>query len=157
MNREIFEVLAPGLGATLQDRGRFGWRKFGVPPSGAMDDHAAAWANRLLDNAQGTTVIELLLQGARLAVRQDVWIAITGADAEASVPTWRAVRVRQGQVVCFPQIRRGVWIYLAVEGGFAANPWLASRSGYPRGQIARPLPPRGSFRRDPASAFQLPT
>src|SRR5262249_37338132 len=78
---EVLEVLSPGLGATLQDEGRPGWRRFGVPLGGAMDDHAARWANRLLDNSAKAPVVEMLLQGARLQVLQPVWIAVTGADA----------------------------------------------------------------------------
>ena len=68
MGLEIFEVLHPGLGGTFQDRGRSGWRRFGVPPGGVMDDHAAGWANRLLENAASAPVLEVLLQGAKLAV-----------------------------------------------------------------------------------------
>src|SRR5438093_6268474 len=99
MNLEVFEILEPGLGATWQDRGRIGWRRFGVPPSGAMDEHAASWANRLLDNPSTAPVLELLLQGARLGVLQDIWIAVTGAEAEATVRTWSAVRVKAGEVI----------------------------------------------------------
>ena len=46
----FLKVLTPGWGATMQDDGRHGWRRFGVPTSGAMDAHAAAYANRLLGN-----------------------------------------------------------------------------------------------------------
>ncbi|MGK0200080.1 MAG: hypothetical protein ACI91J_003370, partial [Yoonia sp.] len=35
-NPSVLEVLAPGMGVTVQDGGRIGWRKFGVPMGGAM-------------------------------------------------------------------------------------------------------------------------
>src|SRR6185436_14354644 len=97
MSDEIMRVLSPGFGASVQDRGRAGWRRFGVPSGGFMDDHAASWANRLLDNLPSCAVVELLLQGASFKILQDVWVAITGADAELTVPTWRAVRVKEGE------------------------------------------------------------
>src|SRR5207247_8083709 len=108
MGPKVFEILEPGLGATLQDRGRPGWRRFGVPPSGAMDDHAAAWANRLLDNPPDAPVLELLLQGAKLCVLADTWLAITGADADCNLPTWRAVRAAPGQLIQFSHTNSGV-------------------------------------------------
>src|SRR5206468_9942845 len=101
MGPKVFEILEPGLGATLQDQGRLGWRRFGVPPSGAMDDHAMNWANQLLDNPLHAPVVELLLQGARVRALRAVWIAITGADAQANIATWRTVRVTKNDVIEF--------------------------------------------------------
>ena len=128
MSLDALEILDPGFGATLQDHGRSGWRRFGVPSGGAMDDHAANWANRLLDNPPGSPVLELLLQGAKLRARRELWLAITGADAAASVPRWRAIHVRPEALIEFPRSLQGVWIYLAVEGGFAAPRWFGSAS-----------------------------
>jgi len=128
MSLQAFEILDPGFGATLQDHGRPGWRRFGVPTGGAMDDHAANWANRLLDNPPNSPVLELLLQGAKLRVRRELWLAITGADAAASVPRWRAVRVRPEAMIEFRRSICGVWIYVAVEGGFVAPKWFGSAS-----------------------------
>jgi len=155
MNIDVFRVLAPGLGATLQDQGRLGWRRFGVPPSGAMDDHAAAWANRLLDNLPKAPVLELLLQGVRLEVLQDSWIAITGADADINVPTWKTVRVKTGQVVECPHNRAGVWSYIGVEGGFQAWQLLGSASVYARGKIGKPCSAGEILSRSAASSFHL--
>ena len=156
MSLNIFQVLATGLGAALQDQGRFGWRRFGVPSSGAMDDHAADWANRLLDNPAKAPVMELLWQGAKLAALNDVWISITGADAESNVSMWRVVRVRAGEVIQFPRLRSGLWIYMAVEGGFDAPCLLGSASVFPRGQLGQALAPGHILGRKPDQHFQLP-
>jgi biotin-dependent carboxylase-like uncharacterized protein len=156
MSREAFEILEPGLGATVQDRGRVGWRRFGVPPGGAMDDHAARWANCLLDNPPDAPVVELLLQGARLKAAQETWIAITGADAGANVPTWRAARIEKGDLLEFPLNRMGVWIYLAVEGGFESQRLLGSASVYARGRLGRPFVRGDVLLRLPGGHFELP-
>jgi len=157
MRQEIFEVLEPGLGATLQDRGRAGWRRFGVPPGGAMDEHSALWANRLLENAPEAPVVEFLLQGAKLRVLRDAWVAVTGADAAANVPTWRPVRMKQGEALEFPKRRSGVWIYLAVDGGLEGQRWLGSASVFARGQLGRPLVGGDVLCRAGSAHFELPS
>ena len=156
MSAQILKILQPGLGATLQDQGRRGWRRFGVPPGGAMDEHAAAWANRLLVNPPDAPVLELLLQGARLAVLGAAWIAVTGADADANVPTWRTVRVQAGDAIHFPQNRSGVWTYLAVAGGFGGERWLGSASVYPRGRLGRAFARDDIVKKISAEHHQLP-
>ena len=156
MSSDVLQILSPGLGVTLQDRGRLGWRRFGVPCGGAMDEHAALWANRLLDNPSGAPLLELLLQQARLAALQDVWIAVTGAEAQATVPTWRAVRVKTGEVIAFRQNRCGVWTYLAIEGGFAAPTFLGSASIHGACGIGRTLRAGDTLRHTRAKPFELP-
>jgi biotin-dependent carboxylase-like uncharacterized protein len=156
VNQDVFEVLDPGLSATLQDQGRPGWRRFGVPSSGAMDDHAAGWANRLLGNSPEAPVLELLLQGAKFTVLQNTWMAITGAEVQANVPRWRAVRVTAGEVIQISHNYSGLWIYLAVESGFAAPRLLGSASVYQRGRLGKSLAHGDVLRRAPGPGFQLP-
>jgi biotin-dependent carboxylase-like uncharacterized protein len=135
----VLEIVAPGLLASLQDHGRAGWRRFGVPASGAMDDHAAAEANRLVGNAPAAPVLELLLQGTKLRVLRGATLAITGADTDTDVPMGKRLTVLAGEVIAFPRNRTGVWIYVAVAGGFAGETLLGSMSAYPRGGIGRAL------------------
>lgn len=104
-----------------------------------MDNHAAGWANRLLENAPEVPVLELLLQGAQLKVLNTTWLAITGGDTHCNLPLWRVVRAHAGEQIVFPASRKGLWTYLAVEGGFEAPRWLGSASIYPRGRIGRAL------------------
>lgn len=138
MNRKVVELIHCGLGVTVQDNGRYGWRRFGVPVSGAMDDHATEVANRLLGNGADAPVLELLLQGAQLVMLQDAWIAITGADSDCTVEPWRAVRLSKGDRIHFQKNRSGVWSYIAVEGGFDWPRLLGSTSVYVRGKLGSP-------------------
>lgn len=107
------KVLTAGMGAAWQCAQRSGLRRFGVPPGGPMDDHAAQWANRLVGNEADAAVLELLWGGARVEVMQDGFVAITGASVKASVPLWRAVAVKAGRVLEFAPGSLGVWIYVA--------------------------------------------
>lgn len=133
------KILRLGIAATVQDLGRVGWRRFGVPASGAMDPHAAAWANRLCGNPDGAPVLELLLQGAAFEVQVERRFAVTGAEAGAAIPAWSARLMRPGDRLEFPRNARGLWSYVAVAGGFAVDRVLGSASAYPRGGIGRAL------------------
>lgn len=136
----VLEVEHAGLGLSLQDQGRTGWKKYGVPPGGAMDRHAARWANRLVGNRDDAAVLEMLMQGARLRVLNDCLLALTGAQCGFRA-NWEARIYRAGEVLHFPENQAGLWSYLGVAGGFEERPFLGSRSASPRSGIGRTLPP----------------
>ena len=48
MRRVLVE--SPGLFSTVQDKGRHGYQRYGIPPSGAMDEFALQIANILVGN-----------------------------------------------------------------------------------------------------------
>ena len=122
-----------------------------------MDLHAALMANRLLNNPPWAPVFEMLVQGAKFEALCDVWVAIGGADAMANRPRWRAVRLRSGERLIFPHNQSGVWIYLAVEGGFAARRWLDSASALVPAGIGRHFETGDLLMRDESEPrFELP-
>lgn len=131
-SNNVLRVIDPGFGASVQDLGRFGWRRFGIPASGCMDLHAADCANRLLENTRSAPIIEIPFGTLRVEMLQSCWIAIAGAAA-ANVPVWRAYRAAQGEVLSLRQGAAGVWSYLAVEGGFSTPLIFGSASCYARG------------------------
>lgn len=129
---EVLEVLTPGLLTTVQDGGRPGWRRFGIPPGGAMDRTAWRLANRLLENPADSPVLECL-QGMRLRALTAVNLAAAGAWGA------RAWTARPGETVEFPPSLAGVWHYLALPGGIVAEAFLGSASACPRAGIGRVL------------------
>jgi biotin-dependent carboxylase-like uncharacterized protein len=127
------QVIKPGPLSLLQDGGRRGWQHLGVSPSGPLDWHAAAWANHLLDNAWGSPLLEIALGGVVLECAVDTWLALTGANARASlggqdIPPWSRFAVRAGQCLDIGYARSGQRLYLAAAGGFFAQPVLGSVS-----------------------------
>ena len=62
----VIEVLEPGLLTTVQDVGRLGYLRHGVPVSGAMDPVALRLANLLAGNPEGEACLEVTLSGPRL-------------------------------------------------------------------------------------------
>lgn len=154
--KPVLEVASPGMGMTVQDLGRIGWRRFGVPMSGAMDDHSVRIANQLVGNPPDTPVLEMLLQGQRVRVLEDSWISVTGADASSTIADWHAVKVHAGSEIVFPVNRLGVWIYLALAGGIASSRWFGSASVCPRAQVGETLASGVRLFRAAKSSVQLP-
>jgi biotin-dependent carboxylase-like uncharacterized protein len=150
-----FHVLNPGLLTTLQDRGRFGYEDRGVPPSGALDEMSFAIANALVGNPAGTGVLEFTLVGAQLRMGPGgCVIAVTGdmelfIDDEPVAP-YQCHVLRTGAVLKVGRALTGARGYLAVAGGFSAEPVLGSVSTLIRGELG------GFARRAIAKGDELP-
>lgn len=119
--------------ALLQDAGRFGVRRLGVTQGGPADLHGWAWANRLVGNPWGTAALEITFGGLTLVAERDLTLAVAGADLGATLdgkplPLWQRVRCRGGQRLDFATPANGLRAYLAVAGGFVAEPVLGSVS-----------------------------
>ncbi len=143
-----FRVLKPGIFTTVQDLGRHGYQKYGVPVAGAMDEFALRAGNLLVGNAEDDAALEITLLGPKLELLEDAVLAITGADLGASVggkplPLWKSVALRKGSQISFGRPRSGARAYLAVAGGIDVPKVMGSRSTYVRGKLGgfhgRPL------------------
>ena len=137
-------VIKPGPQSVLQDGGRRGWQHLGVSPAGPLDGHAAAWANLLLNNAWGTPLLEIALGDVELQAEVDTWVAICGAQVPLSVDDqpqslWTRLPLRKDQHLRLGFARSGQRAYLAVAGGFCAEPVLGSVSVQLREGVGRAL------------------
>jgi len=134
----VFKVLKPGLFTTVQDKGRYGYLKYGVPISGAMDAFSLVTANLLVGNKPNDACLEITLIGPEMQALARVQIAITGGEASPkinghSVPMWQTLDVREGDVVSFGRMANGCRAYLSVRGGIDVPLVLGSRATYVRG------------------------
>lgn len=137
MSLEVVDVSAL---ATLQDSGRLGWRKFGVPTSGAMDPFALQAANELVDNSKQLAAIEIGLGDITFRALHDCVISVAGVGYSLSVylwdfPLWSSYYVRGGWTIRLNKLDFGMWAYLAIAGGVQTQPVLASASTYLRGRF----------------------
>jgi biotin-dependent carboxylase-like uncharacterized protein len=134
-------VLAPGPLTTVQDGGRSGWLRFGVPPSGALDPRALAIANLLVGNRPDAGALEMTLAGGAFAVEGEaVRIAVAGADMPlaidgAAAPRDRSHTLAPGAVLRIGAAKSGARTYLAASGGFAVAPVFGSVATHPRSGI----------------------
>lgn len=134
------EIIEPGLGSTIQDLGRPGYYRYGIPPGGAVDLYSARAANLLVGNDEGAALIESPYLGPRLRVLEDTVLAVTGAEMELRVngqaaPSWEAIAVREGDEISFGFLTAGARIYIAVAGGIDVPAVLGSRSTYAIGSF----------------------
>jgi len=136
------DVLDSGVQSTIQDYpGRLGYWAVGVPPSGPMDHLAFRFANRLVDNEEGSAALELTLIGPTLKFNSDVVIAIAGAPMKAELDDqpfalWKPHFVKAGSVLKLGSIHgAGCRSYLAVQGGFDVPDYLGSKATFTLGQF----------------------
>jgi biotin-dependent carboxylase-like uncharacterized protein len=133
-------VTASGSIAMLQDLGRTGNQRYGVPVSGALDWVSLRIANAVAGNPDGTAALECFYRGPTLEVAADSVRAVAvGAAIELAsggrnrtVPAGQSVRLARGDRFTVGPGERSLVAYLAVEGGFALPGDLGSLSTFPR-------------------------
>lgn len=134
-------VTAPGGASTIQDRGRPGYQRYGVPEAGAMDRLALRIANRLVGNDEDEACIEFaMVGGAYEALDGGCRVAVAGGAFEVAIdgtpcPPYRSCDVPPGGRVTVGRSRSGPFGYLAVAGGFEVPLVLGSRSTHARSGI----------------------
>jgi antagonist of KipI len=136
----VITILDGGPQTTVQDLGRGGQMRYGIPSSGPIDRVAFVLANRLVGNPDGAAALECTLLGPRFEVQAPGVIAVTGADMPLTVngqaaPGWTAIAIAPGDVVKLGPARNGVRAYVAAAGGLAVSLVLGSRSTYLRGRL----------------------
>ena len=144
----MLSVIDPGPMTTVQDLGRVGAQRLGIPVSGAVDQPALIVANQLVENDPSAACLEATLRGPVLDAMGETCVAVTGAEAAPRLngkpfPMWEAVRLRSGDRLSVGLAKRGVRLYVAVAGGIDVPLVLGSRSTYVAGRLGgfegRPL------------------
>lgn len=134
------EVLDGGLLTTVQDLGRAGYQRCGVPVAGAADAAALRAANFLVGNPPGAAGLECTVAGPSLKLLRTVVVSVCGADLGVvldrgdlgpwSVPVSSSFLARAGNVLTFNGRRTGCRAYIAVAGGLGVPEVLGARATY---------------------------
>jgi antagonist of KipI len=130
---KTLEILAPGPLTTVQDLGRFGFGRFGVPQSGAADPFSLRIGNILVGNPENAAALELTFMGPKIRILENSVIAITGADLQPavdgeSIPMWQSRLMKTGNILSFKGRGTGCRAYLSVSGGISVPIVMGSRS-----------------------------
>ena len=144
----MIEVTDGGRWTTIQDRGRPGLERFGIPPGGAADWFAARVANELVGNQPDAALLECTATGPTLRFDAERVVAVTGGQV-GSVPDWQAVPMSRGSSLALGAIAPGLRTYIAVRGGIDVPLVLGSRSFCHRGSFG------GGFGRSLAAGDRL--
>ncbi len=133
-------VIDPGIMSTIQDRGRTGYRAFGMPVSGVMDRYAFTMANILAGNGRDAAVLEMTMRGGRFKFASEAYVAVCGADMQGKlngrkIKNWSGFYVPPDSELAFGYAATGCRAYLAFSGGIAVPQVMGSRSTYLRGGL----------------------
>ena len=134
------KVLQPGILSLLQDSGRRGQHRIGLTNGGPLDGEAFLYNNRLLQNAQDSTLVEISFGGLQLEAGTDTFICVTGAAMPLKInhreqPLWEVLQVRAGDHISLEFAQAGCRAYLGVAGGFQVEPSFGSTATVMREKI----------------------
>jgi urea carboxylase len=115
------KVITSGALTTVQDIGRYGYQKFGIPVAGVMDEYSYKIANYLVGNDENEAVLEMTFIGSNLEFLEDMVIAITGANLKPQInkkdiSMWQSIQVKKGDVLSFAGVKEGIRTYVAFGG-----------------------------------------
>ncbi|MEF3046495.1 5-oxoprolinase subunit C family protein [Pseudotabrizicola sp. L79] len=139
-------VAFAGPHVTVQDQGRPGQMRFGVPCSGPMDRASAAIAQAALGTPATAPLIEVSMGG--LTLRCDagpISLAIAGAgfivEAREKLGSWVVLTLHAGDRLVIRPGPWGRWTYVAFAGDLQVPHWLNSAathaiSGFGGGRIS---------------------
>lgn len=141
------KVVFAGPHVSIQDGGRKGQMRFGVPASGPMDRNSFAIANAALGNPLGAAGIEVSMLGMTLECTEgSVTFAICGGEFRVqlgaqAIGSWAVATLKEGERLAIGMGPWGTWCYLAFAGTLQATSWLGSvathsLSGFGGGKLA---------------------
>lgn len=149
--RARLELGSAGVLASVQDLGRHGSRRFGVPTSGAIQPAWLRIANVLAGEREDAPAIEFFLAGpaltvvegtARAGLAGEVSAVLERAGERHELGSWRSVTLRPGDVLRVGSPRPARVGYLALRG-LEVDEVLGSASTFARAALGglhgRPL------------------
>ena len=123
--RTELEIVSPGAFASIQDGGRRGHRRIGVPWAGVLDRRLMRIANALVGKDEDAAVIEcfdgglhVVAQGGalKLAVAGDAVVEVDGAEGRRQLAPWRSVTLADGEALRIRKMGSGRIAMVAVVG-----------------------------------------
>ena len=130
---EIMKIISPGILTSIQDLGRFGYGRYGVAPSGALDSFSLRIANLLAGNQRDQAGLETMLLGPAIRILNDIVVAVTGGNLQPlrnkqPIEMWRSHILKRDDILSFRSALSGFRAYIAVAGGISIPPVMGSRS-----------------------------
>ena len=129
----MIAILHPGIYCSVQDQGRFGHTKIGVPQAGCADAYAAKMANALLKNHEKDALIEITFGQGEFKFTSDTYICLTGGDFSPKlngklIKMQSVYFIKKNSVLSFGKRVYGARVYLSVQGGIQTETVYGSRS-----------------------------
>ncbi len=127
------KILEGGLLTSVQDYGRYGYQKYGVNVSGALDNRALTIGNILVGNERKAAALETTLFGLKIEFLDDCFIAVTGGDLSAKIngellERYSAIEVKRGDILHFERCLSGARSYICFSRGLDIKEVMGSCS-----------------------------
>ncbi len=134
------KVLKSGFFTTVQDLGRTGYQKFGVPVAGVMDNFSYRVANYLVGNHENEAVLEATFLGPELEFFEDIIISVTGAKVKPKIngmeiPMWESIKATKGDKLVVGGSFDGLRSYIAFGGEVNVSLVNSSKSTFVKSGI----------------------
>ena len=131
-------ILSPGFYTTVQDLGRTGHQRSGMPVAGAVDPRALRLANLLAGNPENAAALECTWLAPEIEFTAPGVFAVTGAERlllnERPYTAYRAMAAQPGDRLRIESIP-GSRCYIAFCGGLDVPPVMGSRSTYAKAHL----------------------
>jgi len=129
----ILKILSPGILTSVQDLGRYGYGRYGVAPSGALDSFSLRIANILVGNRPDQAGLETMLLGPAIKALEDIVVAVAGGNLQPRrnkrpISMWQSHPLKKDDILSFGSSLSGFRAYVAVAGGIGVPPIMDSRS-----------------------------
>ncbi len=147
-------IIDPGFFSTIQDEGRIGFSKYGVPRSGAMDTTSYQFANSLLGNTPNVACIEWVFKPPTLEFNDTALICITGGEVDIflndqKVKMYHQIAVKKNDIITMSFCKKGVYGYVGIKDGFLSLKVLRSSS------FLNPVTQTSSLKKNDKIAFSI--
>ncbi|MFF5816529.1 5-oxoprolinase subunit C family protein [Lysinibacillus capsici] len=138
--KPLLLVTKLGVYGSLQDKGRFGYRAFGIPLSGPMDYRSYQAAQRILQHHHDQTSFEMFVGGFEFEALADGVYVLTGGHStclvnHVPIEMWKTFYLTKGDRLSIKGVHQGSIVYLTPLGGFRTNDELGSQSYLPLGNL----------------------
>jgi len=138
--KPLLLITKQGVYGSLQDKGRFGYRAFGIPLSGPMDYVSFQAAQLILQNHHNQTSFEMFVGGFEFEAMADGVYVLTGGHGvcminDAAIEMWKTFHLTKGDRLTIKSVSQGSIIYLTPLGGFTSKLQLGSTSYLSQGNL----------------------
>lgn len=137
-------IKQPGFLSMVMDSGRYGWQRYGISPSGAIDPWSFMVGNMLVGNERNMPALEATVRGPLFEVSEECLVAVTGAQTPVrlngvEVPQWQVLYLKPGDTLEVGLVEKGMRVYVAFAGGIVAEEYFGSASASLPNGIGRRL------------------
>jgi len=127
------KVLRAGTYASIQDKGRTSFAKYGVPQSGFVDKPLAQKVNKILGNKSNCAILEWTQIGPQLQFNSPSKIVLSATSPQTTlngetIRAQKVIQVSKDSVLTLGNNHQFIYSYLAIHGGFKTVKILESRS-----------------------------